>query len=470
MRFLLSLALALRIAASDIVTELKQGKYGDALQTVDEQLKQEPVNPHLWVLRGIALANLKKPDESLQSFERALSISPKLLAALEGAAETAYAIRDKRAPGLIDRVLALQPGNETAHAMAAALAVEAKDCNSAVAHFKRAQSAVADNRQALSQYGACLVQTNEPALAVPVLERALSLDSKNAATAYNLALAMQLSHRTDDAIELLEKIPPDSESLNLLAEAYAETNRIPEAIAALKRATEIAPGDERNYLDLAMLCVDHQATDLALQIATIALKNMPNSARLYALRGAIYAQAGNSGAAAADFERASALQPDQLYGSVGLSLLLRENAKLPEAEAILRKKLRAAPDDPTLNYLMADMLIRGGAEPSRPEFLEALALLKRSVKSKPDFVNAHAALAKLYMKAGDLGAAVSETERTLELAPNDHVALNQLILAYRKLGRDQEAERAAGRLRALLAEEEKQEIARNRIRLRAANP
>ena len=57
-----------------------------------------------------------------------------------------------------------------------------------------------------------------------------------------------------------------------------------------------------------------------------------------------------------------------------------------------------------------------------------------------------------------------------ELAPNDHVALNQLILAYRKLGRNEQAERAAQRLRTLLAQEEKQEISRNRIRLRAANP
>ena len=96
---------------------------------IDEQLKEQPGNPHLWTLRGIALSKLKRADESLDSFEKALAISPKLLPALEGAAETAYSIRDKRAGDWLDRVIALQPDNATAHAMAAALAVESKIAN-----------------------------------------------------------------------------------------------------------------------------------------------------------------------------------------------------------------------------------------------------------------------------------------------------------------------------------------------------
>jgi tetratricopeptide (TPR) repeat protein len=304
---------------------------------------------------------------------------------------------------------------------------------------------------------------------VPPLEKALLLKRNDAATAYNLALVLHLSSQTDAAMAVLEKLPPDGDSLNLLGEIYAEKDKLPQAIATLRKATEIAPKDERNYIDLATLCIDHQSTDLGIEIATIGLKNIPNSARLYALRGAIYAQAGNSDAAAADFDKSSALEPDKLYGSVGVSLLLRESAKLPEAGAIIRKKLTSAPNDPILNYLMADILIREGAEPGRPEFREAVEFLNKSIKMKPDFVDAHAALSKLYMKSGKVIEAIAQTERTLELAPADHIALNQLTLAYRKLGRNEEAEHAAKRLRALLAEEEKQEVTRNRVRLRAAD-
>ena len=470
MRFIVVLFLVLGLHAADIVGALKQGRYPDALREADEQLKQQPGNPLLWTLRGMALSNLKKPQESLRSFDKALSLSPKFLPALEGAAETAYAVRDGRAAKLLDRILALQPTDETAHAMAAALSVEAKNCNAAIDHFTKAEHAIANSPLALAQFGACLVDTDRPSDAVPVFEKALSLKSGDLATQYNLALALQLSHQTDKAITILEKLPPESQTLNLLGEAYAEEDKVPEAIAALKKATEIAPADERNYLDLAMLCVDHHATDLALQIAAVGLQNIPKSAKLYALRAAIYAQQGNSVAAAADFEKAGTLEPDQLYGSVGLSLLLRESAKLPEAEAIIRQKLKTAPNDATLNYLLADMLIRGGAEPDLPAFTEAVALLKNSIRLNPAFVNAHAALGKLYMKAGNMAEAVPEIERTLQLAPKDHIALNQLILAYRKLGRNQDAEQAAQQLRTLLADEAKEEVARNRIRLRVAKP
>ena len=144
--------------AADVVTEIRPVNTGDALHHIDEQLKQQPGNPNLWTLRGIALSNLKKPEESLRSFEKALSISPKLLPALEGAAETAYSVRDRRAAQFVDQVLALQPENGTAHAMAGSLAVEAKDCTSAVAHFRRANAEIADSALALSQYGACLVE------------------------------------------------------------------------------------------------------------------------------------------------------------------------------------------------------------------------------------------------------------------------------------------------------------------------
>lgn len=203
------------IRAADVVTEIRLGQYGSALHHIDEQLKQQPGNPNLWTLRGIAFSNLKKPEDSLRSFEKALSISPKLLPALEGAAQAAYSVRDRRAAQLVHQVLALQPENGTAHAMAGSLSVEAKDCTSAIAHFRRANAEIADSALALSQYGVCLVEKNQPGEAVPRLQRALVLQPDNTAATYNLALALHLLHRTGEAEALLEKVHPDSESFEL---------------------------------------------------------------------------------------------------------------------------------------------------------------------------------------------------------------------------------------------------------------
>ncbi len=113
------------------------------------------------------------------------------------------------------------------------------------------------------------------------------------------------------------------------------------------------------------------------EIAAVGLQNIPKSAKLYALRAAIYAQQGNSACRGGRLGKGRHAGAGPIVGSVGLSLLLRESAKLPEAEAIIRQKLKTAPNDATLNYLLADMLIRGGAEPDLPAFTEAVALLKK---------------------------------------------------------------------------------------------
>ena len=48
------------------------------------------------------------------------------------------------------------------------------------------------------------------------------------------------------------------------------------------------------------------------------------SARLYTIRGIILAQNGRSEDAAADFERANRLNPDEQYGAAGLGVLYSE--------------------------------------------------------------------------------------------------------------------------------------------------
>ena len=52
----------------------------------------------------------------------------------------------------------------------------------------------------------------------------------------------------------------------------------------------------------------------------------------------------------------------------------------------------------------------------------------------------------------------------MELDPNDRVALNQYILALKRLGKIQEANAAAQRLRDVLAEDRAAEVRKNRVR------
>lgn len=453
----------------DLSDALDAGRFEEALRLTDARLKSQAGDPRLWTIRAIALERLERLPQSLASFERALTLDPDSLAALKGATQVAYRTRSPKAAGLVRRVLAREPTDETAHAMAGALAVEANRCEAAVAHFARSGTALQQNRLALAQYAGCLLRLKRPKEAGDIFQRLAETSSDDVVARYNLAVCRLQAGQTTEAEAAaraaMAMSPADPDVLNLFAAASAAAGQLEPAIAALRKATEIAPAEERHYLDLAGLCVEHGAFPLALEVVNAGLANIPDSAKLHMLRGAIRAERAEIDEAMRDFERASALSPDELYGSVGLSLVLRQADRLPEAIALLRRKLVQRPRDATLNYLLGDALLRGDPTPSSPEFAEARAALARALRAKPDFAKAHAALGKLHIRAGEMAKAVEELRTAARLDPRGRLALNQLVVAYRRLGRQEDAAAVAGQLQRLLDRERAEEVARNRVRL-----
>jgi tetratricopeptide (TPR) repeat protein len=459
---------AFLVGADDLASALASGRYQQVLQTVEPLLSADTGTPRLWALKGIALRGLGRTVDSLVSFDRALAISPKMLPALEGAAESAFQLRDSRVQSYLNRILELDGRNQTAHAMAGALAFEAHDCRLAVQHFENSHAAIEQNTAALMQFGACLVELKRPQDASEVFRKAVNQQPSNHAARYDLALSQNLAGHPDQAITtlqlLVEQPSPMPDVLNLLAAAYDKTGHVNEAIAALRRATEVAPREEQNYLDLAAICMEHQAAKLAVDVLDAGIANNPASSRLHAARGAMLAQLGRLEDAQAEFELADTLDPDQVYGSLGLSTLYQEVRRTDDAVALLRRKLILAPDDYRLNYLLADALLHGVYDPST--LAEARTALERATRAKPDFAKAHSSLGKLYTKTGDLTRAVQEFRMAVSLDPADRAGLNQLQLALRRLGLHKESAAIAAKLKNAIEADRAAEIASNKVKLR----
>ncbi len=435
------------------------------LEQIELGLKQQPSNPRLLAARGLALERLNRDQDALQSFEKSLAISPKFLIALEGAAEITYRTHDPKTTDYLSRILQQDPQNAAAHGMAGALAFEEHDCPAANRHFAAAEPALNDNPLALAQWGECLLAEDEAHLATKQLGQSLRLRPQDKTVSYNLALALHLDHHDEEALEITKTLAADSDVLNLVGSIYAGQDKVADAIAAFRKATELDPKNEQNYIDLASLCLDHQSFDIAADIVNVGIANIPDSAALYTLRGAIAAQTSNMEQSAADFERANRLKPDASYGDVGLSLLLGQQSQLDEAIAVIRSRLERAPNDAKLNFLLADLLMRKSGDAQESGQDEARRLLMKAVRLQPDFAKAHAALGKLLLKSGQVDAAIVELKVALEKEPNDRVALNQYVLALTRLHRTEEARAAAERLRNVLAEDRRAEVRKNRIRI-----
>src|SRR5438477_648717 len=59
-----------------IISALQNQQFDEALGLLHAALKESPGNSQLWTMQGVAYAGESKKDEALDSFRRALKISP----------------------------------------------------------------------------------------------------------------------------------------------------------------------------------------------------------------------------------------------------------------------------------------------------------------------------------------------------------------------------------------------------------
>jgi len=452
------LALCVPPLAADALSDaLNSKRFGQALEIAEKMLSAHPRDPALWVAKGWALEGLGREKESLASFERALQLAPNSLPALKGAAQMAYKLRDPRTPDFLDRILSLEPENGPARVMAGTLALEAKDCDAASGHLAKAGEALEGYPEVAYAYGRCLMKLGRPAAASPVFERLLETAPESAEARYSLAVCQLLTRKPAAAAATLEPAArdpqPAADVLNLLAAAQYQSGRVRDAVETLQRAMKLYPEDVRNYEDLATISLDYKKTDQALELLDYAVQRVPESARLRTLRGMIHLHLSNFDQATADFQEANRLDPEQTYATIGLGKLYSQRNEVEEAIRLLRGKLKDAPADWKLNFLLAAELLRNGAKPGEAEFAEARRRLDTALQARPGLAHAHALLGRIYLETGELEKAVEELRTAVRQDPRDKMALNHLMRALRKTGRTEEAAEVAAQLQKVFQEE-----------------
>ena len=448
---------------------LRSKRYEQALDLLKPLVESGSDDPRAWTLHGMALAAAGQPKQSLASYRKALDLEPNYLPALQGAAEIEYRNRDSQTKARLEKILAIQPDNTTAHAMMAVVAFEQEDCAAAVDHFAQGGAATRRDPVVLGQYGRCLFLVGRPGDAAEVFRPLMGAQPENNSVRYNLGLSLYESRRYAEAIEVLRPLAdttkPDSDVLSLIADAYEANQETPSALSTLQKAVELYPREERHYTGLAEFCSQHGAYDLGLEILSVGTKNIPSSSRILTMQGVIHAQLGRYEEAEAAFQRAAQLSPDQEPAALGLTVAMQQTGRLAESIELLRKRVEKNPNEGTTQLMLGQALIKNGAEPGQEEFDEAQAALLRSVKLKPDVAVARVELGRLYLKSGDLDKAIAQLQQALTLDPSQRTATYQLMFALRKAERPQEAAVLARKVRAQLQREKQEEVQRNRYQL-----
>jgi tetratricopeptide (TPR) repeat protein len=460
---------AARHAAASAISS---GQYNQALGLLAPLLRAHPRDPSLWTLRGLAQERMGQTNASLLSFDRALSIDRAFAPALEGASEAAYQHNDSRASQYLQRLLVVAPANETANAMAAVLAYQSNDSTGAVNYFQRSGDEVYKNENALSEFADCLIRNEQLSQSIQVLDRGSQLHPNSVQLKYNLAIAQLRSHHPGEAIKILSPLAGEKDSglLNLLASAYTQTNRPDDAFRTLEDAILINPNEESNYMDLAILCLEHQQENRSVIAATAGIAKIPKASSLFLIRGVAYAQLAAYDKAESDFAVAAQLDPNRPNSTIAMSLLYSDRNQLDKEKALLQEQVKLTPDDAVTNYLLADLLVRDGAKPGDEAFSEAKADLARSLAAQPDSAEAQILMGKLCQQENHLSEALDHIQRALKVEPDNRSGLNREFVLLRKLDRNSEAADVLDHLRTVLNNELKQEQIASQVRVTKQGP
>ena len=281
---------------------------------------------------------------------------------------------------------------------------------------------------------------------------------KDAYTAgYNQTLMLIESGDAAGAIrvadELIAQGTKPAELYNLVSRAYANAGRIKEAYDALREAARLEPAVAEHYIDLAMLCLEHENYDLGLEIVDVGLKHRPDSSLLYLQRGVVLAMKGSVEQAEKEFDRASRQSPDDPAPYVALAMVWMLKGQTPKAVDVLRARTRTGTPRAVLFYALGMALLRSGAAPDDDAGTEATEAFRTATRLTPDFPQAQAELGKLLLKRNDVPGAIEHLEKALALEPNESAPAYVLAQAYRRSGRMDRAQELLARVSRLNAQE-----------------
>lgn len=243
---------------------------------------------------------------------------------------------------------------------------------------------------ALYLLGVAAQQSGRNETAIDLIQRAISLDERNAEFHNGLAVAHLALRRFGEAISscrrALELNPTCVEACINLGNIWKHQDRPAEAIACYQRALQLKPDDAEAYYNLGNVWFDRGELESAAACYRRALELNPALSQARNNLGSVWREQGLLDEALASIELAIQSQPDNAAAHLNLGVVNLERGRTAAALAGFQRALELKPDYPEALYLL------GNLHSDRGEFDEAIRCYERAVQLKPDFTAALGAL------------------------------------------------------------------------------
>jgi tetratricopeptide (TPR) repeat protein len=478
------------------------GRPGEAIQELEDAHRAAPDDLETTYVLAAGYVRMKKPEQAKALFAELARQRP--IAATHVLIGRTY--RDYGEYALaraeLKQALALDPRARRAHyylGMVAAIE-DLASLDVAISEFQQELKVAPDDPPTNLSLGLALVMARRYEEALVPLQKAVRWQPPQASAFHflgrclvSLDRAAEAKQALTRALELSERRGRDDSQLRnihyqlgLAERALGETDAAARHFDEAQRLTARLADNDRESLDRYLRDAAEPLPPLGTpMLDTAAFAALPAEERA-SLRerartaiarasfnlGVLQTQANRFAQAAAEFERAAAVDPafPQLQYSLGVSWF---NAQQPrKAAAPLAKALEATPDDQNLRRMLAlasleaddparaaELLERDPGRDGDPslQYAYALALVRsgRAAAAEPvfrrllaqhgDTAELHVLVGQAHAQQGDYPGAVESLRRALELKPDVAEANGALGLIYLQQGKLDEAQQALQR-------------------------
>ncbi len=472
---------------------IRDGDLRNAETELRRAVELVPGNPSYLARLGQVLGMQNRMEEAARYYRRALKLAPDSLAIRRNLALAQWSRRRfAEAKANLERVLVKIPDDELTRFLLGMILVNSGDYaravgllesvpervrgeGEAIAALARAQYGLGDREQArgtleslalnrsLSPSGvhACAMAAANAEDFATAEKLFLSIRSDYpdaAALSYQIALMQFRSNRIDRSrqtlLESIEKGQRSGPIHNLLGHCYAAQNQLQSAVGSFEQAMELEPAEEAHYLDAVQLLAEHQIWRVLIRIAERGVARIPQSDRLYRMKGLAETAMLYSQDSVRSYRRALEINPDSAKANLGLAIAQRSSGRREAAAATLEKGIRKFPDHGAHYQEYGLMLLRAGETGDDGALKRAVTLLQTAVELDSSLPEAHYQLGRLALESGRASEALPYLETVAGLTPDQSKVHYLLARAYRRLGRGDEAQSHLKIFRRMKASEE----------------
>jgi tetratricopeptide (TPR) repeat protein len=399
--------------------ELHSGKPGDAANTLQAVLKNDPDNAVAHYQAGLAFDQLGNTNRAEAEWRDAIRVRPEIVEAHRALA--AIAIHRGDAAGLAqeaDQIIALQPAAADGYLLRGVAEMDRRQYSLSDEYIHRSLERQPNDPDAYIQLGNLRVAQNQLADAQKAFQQALDLDPNSTDALGGVLNIYILEKQPDRAIELARaqssKSPKNAGFHIILGQLLMEHKKdLAGAEREFRQAIDLDKQNSEAMVKLGVVQTEEGATDQALQTYLEGSKINPKEILFYLLSGGIYEGKQDWEHAKQQYQKVLEIQPENALASNNLAyVILQEGGNVDVAFAMAQTARRQLPDNPN----SADTL--GWAFYHKHVYGSAIALFKEAVKKEPEsaLFNYHLGLA--YAKSGQTALARQQLDRLERIKPD----------------------------------------------------